>query len=143
MSNDKYIGMDVHTAMTSVAVRDAAGHVTAEALIETKPESILGFMEGQRGRLHVTLEEGTWAAWLYDLLSPHVAQVVVCDARHNALIQSGPKGGSDRCAQVGRTVAPECPAPGLPWRAQHTHTPGTGTQLSSLGPRCHARHEPD
>jgi len=28
--------------------------------------------EGLRGELHVTFEEGTWAAWLYDLLKPHV-----------------------------------------------------------------------
>src|SRR5438445_330529 len=25
---------------------------------------------GLRGELHVTWEEGTWAAWLYDLLQP-------------------------------------------------------------------------
>jgi molybdopterin-guanine dinucleotide biosynthesis protein A len=36
--------------------------------------------------LSVTFEEGTWAAWLYDLLKPHVARVVVCNPRKNALI---------------------------------------------------------
>jgi hypothetical protein len=34
-------------------------------------------------------EEGTWAAWLYDLLKPHVTRVVVCDPRRNALFQEG------------------------------------------------------
>jgi hypothetical protein len=41
--------------------------------------------------LHVTLEEGTWAAWLYDLLKPHVTELVVCDPRKNALMKEGNK----------------------------------------------------
>jgi hypothetical protein len=31
---------------------------------------ILQFVDGLRGDLHVTFEEGTSAAWLYDLLKP-------------------------------------------------------------------------
>jgi len=42
----------------------------------------------------VTLEEGTWAAWLYDVLRPHVHEIVVCNPRRNALL----KEGSLRCA---------------------------------------------
>jgi transposase len=42
----------------------------------------------------VTFEEGTSAAWLYDLLKPHVSHLVVCDPRKNALLQDGSK--SDR-----------------------------------------------
>ena len=36
-------------------------------------------------------EEGTSAAWLYDLVKPHVAQVVVRDPRKNALLKVGNK----------------------------------------------------
>jgi transposase len=36
----------------------------------------------------------TWAAWLYDLLKPHVTKVTVCNPRKNALLKSGNK--SDR-----------------------------------------------
>lgn len=32
----------------------------------------------------MTLEEGTWAAWLYDVLKPRVQEIVVCNPRHNA-----------------------------------------------------------
>ena len=39
-------------------------------------------------------EEGTCAAWLYDLLKPHVAKLVVCNPRKNALLKDGNK--SDR-----------------------------------------------
>src|SRR2546427_192148 len=46
------------------------------------------------GSLYVTFEEGTWAAWLYDLLKPHVTKVVACNPRRNALLKDGNK--SDR-----------------------------------------------
>jgi hypothetical protein len=39
----------------------------------------------------VTFEEGTWAAWLYDLLKPHVAKLVVLNPRKNALLKQGNK----------------------------------------------------
>ena len=60
-----------------------------ECVIETKANIILDFVHGLRGELQVTFEEGTWAAWLYDLLKPHVTKLVVCDPRRNALLQDG------------------------------------------------------
>src|SRR6202166_3705991 len=94
MNDAKYIGLDVHQATISVAVLDCAGKLVMEAILETKAETILQFIHGLRGSLHVTLEEGTCAAWLHDLLKPHVTQVLVCDPRKNALIKAGNK--SDR-----------------------------------------------
>jgi transposase len=80
----KYIGMDVHKESISIAVRNAAGKLVMECVIETKAITILEFIDGLRGELHVTFEEGTWATWLYDLLKPHVTKLVVCDPRKNA-----------------------------------------------------------
>jgi len=45
-----------------------------ESILETQAATILEFFAGLRGTLWVTFEEGTWAAWLYDLLKPHVAK---------------------------------------------------------------------
>ena len=81
MNNTKYIGMDVHRESISIAVMNSAGKIVLECVIETKASIILQFIDGLRGDLHVTLEEGTWAAWLYDLLKPHVTKLVVCDPR--------------------------------------------------------------
>ena len=36
-------------------------------------------------------EECASAAWLLDLLKPHVAKLVVCDPRKNALLKAGNK----------------------------------------------------
>ena len=74
MDSVKYIGMDVHKEAISVAVLNSAGKLVMECTIETKASTILDFLQGLRGSLHVTLEEGTWAAWLYDLIKPHVSR---------------------------------------------------------------------
>ena len=68
MTSAKYIGMDVHKESISIAVRNSAGKVVMESVIETKASMILQFIDGLRGDLQVTFEEGTSAAWLYDLL---------------------------------------------------------------------------
>ena len=91
MNDAKYIGLDVHQATISAAVLDSTGHLVMESILETKAATILQFVHGLRGSLHVTLEEGTCAAWLHDLLKPHVTKVVVCDPRKNALLKSGNK----------------------------------------------------
>jgi hypothetical protein len=51
----------------------------------------LEFLHGLGGELHVTLEEGSWAAWLHDVFEPHVQRVIVCDPRKNALLKQGNK----------------------------------------------------
>jgi transposase len=91
MNEIKYIGMDVHQTSTSVVVLNASGRVLTSAVVETQGHVLVAFIQGQRGELHLTFEEGTYAAWLYDLLSPHVSRIVVCDPRHNALLKAGSK----------------------------------------------------
>ncbi len=94
MKQEKYIGMDVHQATISVAVVDSSGKLVMECILETKAATILEFLDGLRGSLSVTFEEGTSAAWLHDLLKPRVSRLVVCDPRKNALLKDGSK--SDR-----------------------------------------------
>ena len=90
MSRDvNYIGMDAHKEAIVIAVLNSSGKQIMESIVETKASSILQFIHGLRGELHVTWEEGTWAAWLYDLLKPKVQEVVVCDPRRNALLKEG------------------------------------------------------
>jgi transposase len=94
MKQEKYIGMDVHQATIAVAVLDDRGKLNMECILETKASTIVEFLKGLQGRLSVTFEEGTSAAWLHDLLKPHVSHLVVCDPRKNALLKDGSK--SDR-----------------------------------------------
>src|SRR5579859_7971615 len=91
MNDAKYIGLDVHQATISAAVLDSTGKLVMESVLETKAATLLQFVHGLRGSLWVTFEEGTWATWLYDLLKPHVTQILVCDPRKNALLKQGSK----------------------------------------------------
>jgi transposase len=92
MSHDvKYIGMDAHKEAMVIAVLNGSGKLVMETILETKAGSILQFLHGLRGELHVTWEEGTWAAWLYDLLKPQVHEILVCNPRRNALLKEGSK----------------------------------------------------
>src|SRR5215510_8133369 len=91
MSSEKYIGLDVHQATISVAVMDSQGKIVMESILETKASTLLEFFAGLRGSLFVTFEEGTWAAWLYDLLKPHVTEVLVCNPRKIPLLKQGNK----------------------------------------------------
>jgi transposase len=94
VNDEKYIGLDVHQATIVVAVMDSTGKLVMESILETAAATILQFFAGLRGTLSVTFEEGTWSVWLYDLLSPHVDKLVVCNPRKNALLKDGNK--SDR-----------------------------------------------
>ena len=105
-SEVKYIGMDVHKEAIVIAVLNESGKVVMESVIETKASSILQFLHGLRGELHVTWEEGTWAAWLYDLLQPQVQHIVVCNPRRNALLKAA------RTTRWMRASWPTCYAPG-------------------------------
>ena len=76
----KYIGMDVHRER-NLHRRHEFGRQARYGMCPSrrKPALFSSFIDGQRGNLQVTFEEGTWAAWLYDLLKPRVTNILVCD----------------------------------------------------------------
>ena len=91
MNSVRYIGMDVHRDTISVAVLDESGRLTMQSVLATRAGAVLDFIHGMRGTLHVTFEEGTHSAWLYDVLVRRVEKLVVCNPRKNALLKSGSK----------------------------------------------------
>ena len=92
MTNDKYVGLDVHQASTSIAVLDWNGKVISNAVVRTTADAIRDFINGLSGTIHVTFEEGTQAAWLYEVIKRLVADLVVCDPRKNKVLAVGNKG---------------------------------------------------
>ena len=54
MDSRKYVGMDVHQASISVAVRDEIGKLVMESILETKASTILEFLHGLRGTIWIT-----------------------------------------------------------------------------------------
>ena len=90
--NEKYVAMDVHKASVAIGVRDGEGKYIRESIVQTKATDLLEYVKGLSGTIHLTFEEGTQSAWLYDLLKPHVAECVVCNSRKNKLLAEGDKG---------------------------------------------------
>ena len=68
MKCDKYMGMDVHQAMTVVAVLDSDGKVILETMVPTEAAAIIRLVQSLSGPLRVTFEETTQAAWLYEVI---------------------------------------------------------------------------
>jgi transposase len=91
MKCEKYMGLDVHQAMTVAVVLDEAGKVVLETMVATEAAAVLRFVKSLSGPLRVTFEETTQAEWLHEILRPHVTEVVVCDPRRNKLLGEGSK----------------------------------------------------
>jgi transposase len=92
MKRDQYMGVDVHSATSVVTVLDAEGRQILETIIKTEEAAIIRLMQNFKGPLHVTFEETTQAAWLYEVVRGYVAEVIVCDPRRNKLLSEGSKG---------------------------------------------------
>jgi len=141
MLNDKkYIGMDVHKESISIAVRNDAGKIVMECVIETKTSAILEFVDGLRGDLHVTFEEGTWAAWLYDLLKPHVTELVVCDPRKNASMREGNQSDKIDARRLAELLRLNHLNPVYHGETRATKPEGTSAQLSHHYQRSRTGH---
>jgi len=91
MTTHKYVGLDVHQATTSIAVLDSNGKLLSQSTIQTSAPQIRDFIGGLSGAVHLTFEEGTQAVWLYDLIKPLVAELIVCDPRQNHFLKSATK----------------------------------------------------
>src|SRR5271157_1529220 len=91
MNSIKYVGLDVHRDTISVAVLNADGKLEVQSVMATHAATMVDFLRALRGTLHVTFEEGTHSAWLYDLLVGRVTKLVVCNPRKNALLKAGNK----------------------------------------------------
>lgn len=91
MKQDKYMGLDVHQAMTVAVVLDTEGKIILETMVATEASAILRLVQSLSGPLRVTFEETTQAEWLYEVVRSHVTEVVVCDPRRNKLLSEGSK----------------------------------------------------
>ena len=73
MNSVKYVGLDVHTETISVAVLDAEGQLVRHRAGHAG-RCVMHFLHGFCGTIHLTFEEGTHSAWLYDLLARRAAR---------------------------------------------------------------------
>lgn len=81
-----YVGADIHKSSSTVVVKDEEGRLVSRWVGKTTQESLSMVVRGIPGTVHMTFEESPYAAWMWDTLSPLVAELVVCDPRRNKLI---------------------------------------------------------
>ena len=74
---DRYIGMDVHSASCTAGVLSAKGKRLSSTVLETNGRALVEYLRLIPGTRHLIIEEGTHAAWLHEILSPHVHEMVV------------------------------------------------------------------
>jgi transposase len=62
---------------STICVLSATGKRVSREVVETNGQVLIGFIRKLRGTLHVCIEESTWSEWLYEILSPYAAELVV------------------------------------------------------------------
>ena len=74
---ERYIGLDAHGASCTFVVIGPSGRKLRQDVVETNGAALVQYLRNIPGRKHLCLEEGTHSAWLYEILSPHVEEIVV------------------------------------------------------------------
>jgi hypothetical protein len=80
---DHYIGMDVHSASCTLGILSARGKRLKSEVLETRADVLIEYLKSISGDKHLIIEEGTHAAWLHEILSAHVSEVVVIGVPKN------------------------------------------------------------
>lgn len=80
---DKFAGLDVHAVSCTLAVMSASGKRLKSEVLETNGRVLVDALRRISGRVHLCIEEGTQSAWLYEILSPHVLELVVTVPERN------------------------------------------------------------
>ena len=74
---ERYIGLDPHGTSCTFGVIGPSGRKLRNDVVETSGAALVSYLRSIPGRKHLCVEEGTHSAWLYEILSPHVEEIVV------------------------------------------------------------------
>jgi len=74
---DRYIGLDVHASSCTLAIVGPSGRKIGSQVVETSGRALTKALRAIPKPRHLCFEEGTQSAWLYEVLSPHVDELIV------------------------------------------------------------------
>jgi transposase len=74
---DRYIGLDAHASSCTLAVVGPSGRRLQSQVLETNAKALIDCLRSIPQPRHLGLEEGNHANWLYEVLAPHVQEIVV------------------------------------------------------------------
>jgi transposase len=73
----RYIGLDAHATSCTVGVMSEKGKRLDSKVLETSGTALVEHIKRIPGQRRLCLEESTHSGWLYEILSPHVHELVV------------------------------------------------------------------
>jgi len=74
---DRYIGLDAHSSSCTAAVIGPSGRKIQHQILETNAKALIKFVHTIPKNRRLILEEGTHSQWLFEVLAPHVQELVV------------------------------------------------------------------
>lgn len=74
---DRYIGLDVHAQSCTLCTVGPSGRKLKSEVVETNGQALVQYLKTIPRPRHLCLEEGTQSAWLHEILSPHVGELLV------------------------------------------------------------------
>ena len=74
---ERYVGLDTHQSSCTLAVVGPSGKRLGSHVVETNARALIEVLHQIPPNRHLCLEEGTLAGWLYEVLEPHVQELVV------------------------------------------------------------------
>ena len=80
---ERTIGLDPHGTSCTFGVLGPSGRKLRHDVVETNGAALVRYLRSIPGNKHLCLEEGTQSAWLYEILSPHVEELVVAGIRES------------------------------------------------------------
>lgn len=104
MNKHKYVALDVDSANIVAGVYNSQGKCLMLSHLRNEAKVIRDFFGMLTGTVHVTFEEGAQSAWLYELIQPLVAEVVVCNPRENKLLKAGNKSDQIDVAKLAKLL---------------------------------------
>src|SRR3990172_143798 len=78
---ERYIGLDAHASSCTLAVVGPSGKRLGSQVVETNARALVEVLRGIPRNRHVCVEEGTVSGWLWEVLEPHVEELVVGGGR--------------------------------------------------------------
>ena len=74
---ERYVGLGTHASSCTLVVVGPSGKRLGSHVVETNARALIEVIHQIPPNRHLCLEEGTLAGWLYEVLEPHVQELVV------------------------------------------------------------------
>ncbi len=74
---ERFMGLDAHGKSCTFPVVGPSGRKLRHHVVATNGAALVNYVRTIPGKKHLCLEEGTRSAWLYEILAPHVEELVV------------------------------------------------------------------